>query len=674
MRQYIKKALLVSGCVMALTACDDNSWNDKLDGFEEPQPTDVQTIEYTLTAYDYKTLASNSTNRALAGENAGALAAVGNQGYFTSVITPEKYIPALLNDPYFPYFALSDGSVMKVTYNVTEELPEQVEQLVNAEKYTITEADYQSVWESDENYANAFAPAHPASRAIPALLKAKYPSAAADDYIIVNYNTSDTDPDFGTPEPTFELSNVLGGSLTSGNAIDINGYVAAVSTQGPVICDEGGAIFMYRPTNNADLKVGDQVTISSTIDSYNYGFQLKQGSTAEVMGSQEVTYPSPKSWTGEEVTSFVSTSMAAGATPIKPIYSTFTGTVTVSGNYINIVLDGTTVQVSPYGATNAVKDELTDGATVTFEGYVMAIASKGKYLNTLITKVGSKTITTQSTSAVASRAVATLPTVNENAVYRFDGSNWTAAPSTDILSHADYQAMGQTYDNLSGTVPASLLPKYLSDKYPYAVTDQMVYLVYYYYTGSATVTRCDQYTYDGSTWVLNDGVVTETAQFVRNNGVWNFDPSLVITLTPGRGKELPTLYFQTCVNWVRDNVPDGAEYISSYGNNEYYCGTSAYQGNVDLRASAAKKQYAGYNDMTDDEVIALEKERFENEVMPGALSVLHPDMKPLEGFDVTVTIHFGVYSGSNISEPNATAVFKVTGPGTFECVSCEWPI
>lgn len=102
MKNYINKVLLLGGCVLALSSCDDNSWNDKLDGFEEPRPTDVQTIEYTLTANDYKTLASNSVNKALAGDdNAKALSAVGTQGYFTDVITPQAYIPALLKDPKF---------------------------------------------------------------------------------------------------------------------------------------------------------------------------------------------------------------------------------------------------------------------------------------------------------------------------------------------------------------------------------------------------------------------------------------------------------------------------------------------------------------------------------------------------------------------------------------------
>ena len=44
--------------------------------------------------------------------------------------------------------------------------------------------------------------------------------------------------------------------------------------------------------------------------------------------------------------------------------------------------------------------------------------------------------------------------------------------------------------------------------------------------------------------------------------------------------------------------------------------------------------------MSDDEIVALEKKRFMNEVMPGALSKLHPDAVPVEGIEVTYTVNF----------------------------------
>lgn len=668
MKKYINRLAILSGCMIALAGCDDNSWNDKLDGFEEPSVTDVQTIDYTLTANDYKLLADNSTNKALA-EAAGqssALSAVGKQGYLTNVITAREYIPALLSDPKFPYFALSDGSAMKVTYRTTAEMPAEIEAAVNAEKYTLTEADYQEVWGSETDFAESFAPSHTAARRLPALLKKIFPSAQAGDYMIVNYNTSDTDPVFNTEpeEPEFTLSSVLG-SIKKGDAVEINGYVAAISTQGPIVTDASGSVFVYQPNGNSDLKIGDQVVISSTVDSYNFGYQIARNSDVEVQGTQTVTYPAAKTWTGAEIDKFVADAMAEGAEPIKPVYSKFTGKVSVSGNYINIALDGTSVQLSPYGAGADLKALLPDGATVTLEGYVMAIASKGKYFNTIVTKVGDTKI---STLAVGSRA-ATVNSVSENALYTFDGSAWAPAANTTVLSHADYQAMGQRYDNLSGETPAALLPVYLKQKYPYAVADDSKFVVYYYYNGSATVTRCDQYTYDGSAWVLNDGITEETAQFVRNGGKWMYDPNVTITLPAGRGIAISTLYFQTCVDWVKNNVPDGAAYVSSYGNNEYYCGTSAYQGNVDLRPSAAKTQYPGYDSMTDDEVVALEKKRFETEVFPAALSILHPDAMPVSGLTVLYTINFYYYTGT--TQP-ATIVYEVTGPAKFTFVSCTW--
>lgn len=679
MKKYISRVLLISGCAALLASCDENSWNDEyLGGFETPGKTDVQTINYTLTDYDYKTLAANATNVALAGEeNAAALAAVGTQGYFTDVITAEKYIPALLSDPKFQYFVLDNGSSLKITYRTTSEPTEATLAAINAPKYKVSDADYQTVWGSETDYTASFAPSHTAVKSIPGILKTAYPDAVSGDFVMVNYNTSNTDPVFSStpdpdPEPAFTPTSVLG-SIAKDDAVDVKGYVMALSTQGPIVADASGSVFVYRPTNNNDLKIGDQVSISTTVDTYNYGFQLKQGSTPEVAGTQKVTYPAAKVWTGAEVTQFVNDAMASGAAPISPVYSKFTGTVAVSGNYINIILDGTTVQLSPYGASNDLKALLTDGATVTLEGYVMAVASKGKFLNTIVTKVGDTSISTLSVApvnAVASSRAVTVPSESENALYTFNGSAWAVASDYVVLNHADYQAMGQSYDNLSGTSPATLLPIYMKQKFPYAQADQFKYVVYNYYGDGATVTRCGLATYNGSEWDIDTGVSTTTAQFVKKNGKWSYDPSVVITLPAGRNQPLSTLYFQTCVDWVKNNVPDGAAYVTSYGNNEYYCGTSAYQGNVDLRPLSAKGQYEGYASMTDDEVVALEKERFEKEVFPAALAILHPDAAPVANIDVTYTINFYYYTGT--STVPATIIYNVVGPAQFEFVSCTW--
>ena len=162
-----------------------------------------------------------------------------------------------------------------------------------------------------------------------------------------------------------------------------------------------------------------------------------------------------------------------------------------------------------------------------------------------------------------------------------------------------------------------------------------------------------------------------------------FDPNVTITLPAGKGQEMSTLYFQACVDWVFENIckplgdtsiKSGKFYVSSYGNNEYYSGTSAYQGNVDLRASSARAQYpAEYESMTDEAIIELERTRFMTEVMPGALAAIHPDAAPIEGLDVLYTVNFYTYMEDR-STKTCQAIFKVAGPGKFAPVSCNWNV
>lgn len=66
MKNSLISCLVAANLAVALTACDENAWNDHLDGFDgNPAITDKQTIEYTLTDADYAAIAANSTNKGL---------------------------------------------------------------------------------------------------------------------------------------------------------------------------------------------------------------------------------------------------------------------------------------------------------------------------------------------------------------------------------------------------------------------------------------------------------------------------------------------------------------------------------------------------------------------------------------------------------------------------------
>lgn len=269
-----------------------------------------------------------------------------------------------------------------------------------------------------------------------------------------------------------------------------------------------------------------------------------------------------------------------------------------------------------------------------------------------------------------------LPTTAASAPYVKKEGKWqTVSGNLVTIQPDEYSSVfGQSHANLSGSAPATMLPVYLKSKFPFAQADDVKYVAYLYYGGGSTSVACAEYTYNGSEWTDSftaNGLTTVTNQFVRRDGNWQLDPSIEFTLPAGRNQPASMEFFQACVDWVLKNVPNGDKYVTKYGNNDYYTGASAYQGNIDLRASAAKTQYgAEYDSMTDEEVVALEKKRFEEQVCPAVLAQFYPNIAPVGGLEPTVTIHFYTYNGST-TDPQ-TIIYKVTAKAKFEFVSCTW--
>jgi hypothetical protein len=678
MKHNIKSLLIAGGAMIALASCSENSWNDLyLDGFEGGYtPTDVRTVEYTLTAADYARISDNRFNKALAAKQdvSDALAAVKTQNYLNASIPAEEYIPNLLKDSLFTYFALSDGSAINLTYCEAGELPETMLKLNSAKEYIISDADYQIVYGSSDDYAASFSPSHPASSGIPKVLAEAFDEANEGDYVIVNYNNSDTDPVFGDvptpPVPEFTMSSVLTPDLAKGDDITVNGVVTAVCNAGIILTDNAGSILVYASGfPAADYKVGDQVIATGTLSSYKNCLQLPYDDNLQKAGEQAYTYPAHKDLTPDWL-------LAAGTNtePVLAVYGSMTGKVTIDGNYYNVYFDGREdVRGSIYNATDAIKAKLEDGKTYTLYGYFTQTSNSGTYTNCnfVVTDVASPAA---GKGRQAPRRIVSIPSVNLNAAYVFNGSKWEAAGSDIVVVNpGDYAAMGLTYGNFSGTQAQEYLPLFLKQKFPYAQAETAKFVAYKYYSNNTTAYACTQFTFDGSKWedsMTRDGVRSVTNQFVRRDGEWKLDPSIELTLPAGKNQPLSSWFFQACVDWVKENVPDGASFVTSYGNNDYYTGASAYQGNIDLRPGSARNQSSTYDDMTDDEIVALMKERFEKEVCPGVLATLYPNLAPVGDFEPTVTIHFFSYNGSSTTP--GTIVCKAVAKGKFEFVSCDW--
>lgn len=648
-KAYIR-VLLAAAVTLGTAACDENSWNDHLDGFDKIDDapiTDVRAIEYTLTSADYTAIASNSTNLELAGdEGKSALSAVGTKKMFTKDAPASLYVPAFLGSSSFAYFTLNEGSAVKLTYTQALATAETALEATGAQMFTVSGEFYaETVWESDEDYIDAFSPSKPAANYLPEFLMDE---ADANDglYAVVQYRQVSVDPTFGGEQPV-EPVEVFAQTFTED--------LGAFTIDDKVIPAELSYVWSWGGANYGAKASAFTGGVSYASESWLISPEIDlTGITATEMVFEHVVNKFPDAeFAKANCTLWGRKSGGQWQQITIPEYTDNTSwTFGTSGTISLADFEGSKMQF-------AFKYVSEDGKSGTWE--IKNLTIKG----------------TPGRANAPARAAATNATLC-NAVYYYNGSAWTVPADFVVLQPADYAAMGQTYTNLSTAEP--YLSTYLGINYPYAKADDVKYVLWLHYASGATTYDCSQYVYDGTAWAPAPTSEVVTEQFARTADGWVYSPNVNIYLPAGKNQALSTQYFQACVDWVFENIckplgdtniKSGQYYISSYGNNEYYSGTSAYQGNVDLRPSAARAQYpAEYETMSDDEIVTLEKTRFMNEVMPGALATLHPDAKPIEGVEVLYNITFGVYNGTTTTY--YTAVFRVSGPGAFEPVECNW--
>ena len=694
-RHYIKSLAFIP-CLALLASCSENTWNDKyLDGFEVPPVyEDIQEITYTLTDSDYSTIANSSVNKALAvtEEEKEALANIGTNKCFATVEEAQKYIPALLSLSSFQYFTLDNGSSIVVKYNLTTSPDSTVASInANTPEYKVTEEEYIKAWSSDDNYINGFAPMLPASNYIPEILENAFPDAEKGQFVVVNYNQATTNPIFGTisggdepgtDEPgEFEMTDVIK-NVKEGDNLHVKGIVTGISTRGFIVTDKAGSICYDSGSNrfNDDaITIGAEVDVQGKVSVYSRCLQIGQDNSYKVVGTTEYTYPTPVVYSASMVDE-----ACAGTDNLLAQYVQLTAKVSVSGNYINLIIDGAECQGSVYYAPDFIKTLLPDGETLTLNGYFVAVTGSGKYFNLLVTGVNG----TNATRLGQFRApVGTVETISKNAVYMYDGGKWVSPANTVVLQPSDYSDMNQSYGNLSGTLPATLLPVYLDKNYPYASEDDIMYVLYKYYNGSSTSYQCSLFANDGTSWNAWIDENYSTDRFSRTNNTWMWNPSVSITLPYERNNVTSVTFYQACCDWVYANIDvpyygsesitDGKGFVTIYGNNEYYTGASAYYCNVDLRAAKAVEQcstgfgdFPGYGAMTDEEIVESMKNHFDYEVAPAVLAQLYPDAEPISGVTVNYSVTFTTYttSGSEV----VTGVWEVVGKGEFKFVESSW--
>ena len=126
---------------------------------------------------------------------------------------------------------------------------------------------------------------------------------------------------------------------------------------------------------------------------------------------------------------------------------------------------------------------------------------------------------TEVMSAMTKSATRSASDVNASAVYRYDAANGVWSQYTNNNAHiavvqpADYAQMGENYVSN----PGSMLPVFLSQKYPYAQADDEVAVVYYNSDGDIAATG---FTFDGATWTETTVAAPAVTTFKKMDGAW----------------------------------------------------------------------------------------------------------------------------------------------------------
>lgn len=489
MNKNIFNAFIVGSLAMGLASCSENSWNDHyLDGFEGGVDYD-DAVEgtYALTAADYSSIASIMQGKATTDEEKAAAKAIGTKLYFDKfgIYPAQVALPGFLDTSSFPYYLASNGSVVDITYQEASEVPAELTALAGAKAYTVTAADYKTVWGSDENYIKGFAPVAPAASNLPAILAVALPDVDADTYAVVSYEEASTNPVFGNisdegPKVYIDETFAEGfGDFTIENVIIPEGstYVWKHDTY------KDDSYLKASGFVNKACRVSEGWVISPEVAlSAKANAVLSFEQAWNKFGSLEEAKNEATVWVRVKGGSW--NQLTAKEIPANDSYTFYpTGDIDLSA------YNGKTVQIGFCYKS-------TEQSAGTWELKNLKLQDGGQ-------------------SSRSSRAVAAeVPTEAKNAVYAYNGSKWAVAEGVVVLNPSDYTAMG--FSNNKLTDPEIFIPLYLRNKLPYALSGAQEYVVY-------NGTKVDLFVFDGTKWTLNNnGLETVTGRFQKKDNVWSF--------------------------------------------------------------------------------------------------------------------------------------------------------
>lgn len=184
----------------------------------------------------------------------------------------------------------------------------------------------------------------------------------------------------GDNEEPKPVSGTIAEIIAAGaqSSASTSGTVVATYARGFLIGDGTGYILTYVGSDSG-LAVGDVVTVSGATSMYGGLLQFGNTSTFEKTGTAEYTQPEP------EVLDAAAMDAYLAAPTIK--YVQYTGTLTISGYYYNVAIEGaeTAVGSISYPAEGLVNADWNE-KVITVTGFLIGCSSS-KYVNTMAVSV-----------------------------------------------------------------------------------------------------------------------------------------------------------------------------------------------------------------------------------------------------------------------------------------------
>lgn len=225
----------------------------------------------------------------------------------------------------------------------------------------------------------------------------------------------------------------------AGKNYEVAATVVAMHTQGILIGDASGVMLAFLGEAPA-VAVNDAVTVKGTTELRNGVIQFgKEGLSVAKTGTSSYNTPAPEVMDGTAVTAYIATALENKAVYK---YVKYNGEFTVSGNYYNVVIAGTTTKGSvAYGKSEWAS---FNGKPVTVEGWLLG--GTANYLQTMATSVTVDSSTPIVKISAPQQFAATSPVAQ---TLNYTVTNTTASAVTFAIegTNADKFSLGTKTDN-----------------------------------------------------------------------------------------------------------------------------------------------------------------------------------------------------------------------------------